>query len=109
VSGYLFGVNFSPSELLAALRRAGSEQVGARLQELFLLCFHYNPINSRYGPVVVLSVRILGLATVAGLVWLIGIQIRQARGRAVLLELGPGQPEPVSGVAAAASTAAPLK
>ena len=71
VAKYLFGVTFSPTELSGALRGAAGEQIGSRIEQLVLLCFHYSPIKGRYGPAIMLAVRILGAITLAGLIGLL--------------------------------------
>ncbi len=75
VARYFFGVNFDPGQLQTALLAAGQHQVGSRIQELLLTCFHYNPINGKYGVLVINAVRVAGvltiLAMVGGLVHLI--------------------------------------
>lgn len=71
VSRYLFGVTFAPQTLYAALRDAGSNRVGSPIQQLILLCFHYNPITGKYSGLVIVILRSLGIATMLGFAWLI--------------------------------------
>ena len=75
VARYFFGVNFDPGQLQAALLAAGQQQVGSRIQELLLTCFHYNPINGKYGALVITAVRVGGaltiLAMASGLIYLV--------------------------------------
>jgi protein SCO1/2 len=67
ISKYFFGVTFSARELHGALETAGSRSIGLRIQQFVLLCFHYRPITSKYGGVIMFSVRALGILTVAAL------------------------------------------
>jgi protein SCO1/2 len=67
ISGYQFGVTYSPRELFASLNNASSHKIGSRIQELILLCFHYRPITGRYGNIIMITVRVLGVATLLGL------------------------------------------
>ncbi len=71
VSRYLFGVTYAPAELFAALRQASSNQVGSPIQQLILLCFHYNPITGKYSGTIIVILRLLGGATVLGLLGLV--------------------------------------
>ena len=75
VARYFFGVNFDPQDLQSALVAAGQHKVGSRIQELLLTCFHYNPINGRYGALIINIVRAGGaltiLAMAAGLIYLV--------------------------------------
>lgn len=89
-SSYLFGVTYPPSELFASLNAASSRKIGSRIQELILLCFHYRPITGRYGNIIMSTVRILGIATLIGLVTLIARTVR--REKVVALQSSCNQP-----------------
>jgi protein SCO1/2 len=67
ISRYLFGVTYSPRELYAAVNAASSHKIGSRIQDLILLCFHYRPITGRYGNMIMITVRVLGIVTLLGL------------------------------------------
>lgn len=91
VSKYFFGVKFSPPELFAALQDASKHNVGSPIQRLVLLCFHYNPIKGKYGAVIMMTIRILGAATLTGLAWLFIALIRSERIRRLT------SPAPITG------------
>lgn len=71
ISRYFFGVNFSAGELEQALDAASQMQTGSAIRQFLLLCFHYNPIHSRYGLAIIWAVRLLALGTIAGFLWLL--------------------------------------
>jgi protein SCO1 len=79
ISKYLFGVQFLPSDVYAALQSASHRKIGSRIEKLVLLCFHYNPIRGKYGALIMTTVRVLGAATIGGLVWLFAAMIRGER------------------------------
>jgi protein SCO1/2 len=79
VAQYMFGVSFAPQTLYAALKAASSNQVGSPIQKFILLCFHYNPITGKYGAAIMLTVRLLSVATVGGLAWLVFTLARQQK------------------------------
>jgi protein SCO1/2 len=79
ISRYLFGVTFSPRELYASLDTASSRKIGSRIQDLILLCFHYRPITGRYGNIIMITVRVLGIATLLGLPALVFKMSRRQR------------------------------
>jgi protein SCO1/2 len=84
IARYFFGIQFSPRELYPALLGASSQTIGTRIQELVLLCFHYRPITSKYGALIMTTVRVMAVATVAGLGWLIiGMVLREKPGKTV--------------------------
>src|SRR5262249_50747571 len=62
--------------LYASLNSASSRNIGSRIQDLILLCFHYRPITGRYGNIIMTTVRVLRVATVLGL---LGLILRIAR------------------------------
>jgi protein SCO1/2 len=79
VARYLFGITFPPKELYAALEIASEHRIGSPIARLILLCFHYNPITGKYGPAIMFTVRLLGAATVLGLIWLILSLLRREK------------------------------
>ena len=44
VSQYLFGVNFDPKARQTALATASTQKIGSPIEQLLMLCFHFNPI-----------------------------------------------------------------
>lgn len=80
VSKYLFGVKFSPTELLTALKGAAENKVGSPIERLVLLCFHYSPIQGKYGALIMGIVRFLGAMTLVGMAWLFLVMIRREKG-----------------------------
>jgi protein SCO1/2 len=81
---YFFGVSYSGEEVENALATAAapSRPPASKIEELVLLCFHYNPLHSRYGQLVMNSVRVLSIATMAGLVLLVIRRPKEKRGSA---------------------------
>jgi protein SCO1/2 len=93
VAKYLFGVTFSPTELYAGLQSASEHKVGSPIERLVLLCFHYSPIQGKYGPLIMSTVRVLGAVTLLGIAWLFLAMIRRERKQRAGPEL-PGMAEP---------------
>ena len=67
VSRYFFGVEYPVADLDKALREAGSNKIGSPIAEFLFLCFHYNPIRSKYGAVIMTVVRASGVLTIVGM------------------------------------------
>ena len=86
VSHYIFGVTYDAKTLFESLQDASGDKVGSPIRRLVLLCFHYSPLTGKYGATVMLIVRVLALATVFGLVWLITATVRNEKRRRALLE-----------------------
>ena len=77
VARYFFGVTHSPKEIYAALQEASANRIGSPIQQLFFLCFHYNPIKGRYGAAIMLITRIFGAAMVLAIGWMIVSMVRR--------------------------------
>jgi protein SCO1/2 len=67
VSRYFFGVDFRAQELSDALHTAAAHKTGSPIRQLLLLCFHYSPVTSKYGALILNGVRGIGLATLLAL------------------------------------------
>ncbi len=90
VSGYLFGVTFSPKDLYAALQGASGNQIGSPIQQLILLCFHYNPVTGKYSGLIIVLLRVMGAVTILGFLVLLVQLVR--RGRAAQAALAAAKP-----------------
>ncbi len=77
ISHYFMGVRFDPRDLRLALVDASSGSIGSPVDQLVLLCSHYDPATGRYSTAVMAIVRavcLLVLAALAAWIW-------RARGR----------------------------
>jgi protein SCO1 len=68
LSHYLLGIDFRPRDLRLALVESSGGRVGSPVDQLLLLCFHYDPATGRYGMAIFAALRLAGIATAAGLV-----------------------------------------
>jgi len=87
ISRYMFGVNFPATELDAALKAASRSQISSPIQQLLILCFHYNPITGKYGALIMNIVRAFGVVTFIALVALVFFA-----GKPRAAKFPPGQP-----------------
>ena len=67
VSRYFFGVDFRAQDLSDALHVAAANRAGSPIRQFLLLCFHYSPVTSKYGALILDSVRGIGIATLLAL------------------------------------------
>lgn len=79
VSQYVFGVTYQPKELASSLKAAAGSQVGSPAQQLFLLCFHYNPVTGKYSLAILNILRLMAVATILGLGLLFFVLVRRGR------------------------------
>jgi protein SCO1 len=64
MSSWLYGLSPTPAQLDAALGQAKAGHSGGVMQQLLLLCFHYDPQTDRYSLAITEALRIAGVATV---------------------------------------------
>ncbi len=76
VSHYIFGVTYSAADLNSALRDAGAEKTGSSVEQFVLLCFHYSPLTGKYGNLIMIIVRVGGIAMMIALGVIISRQMR---------------------------------
>lgn len=64
LSSWLYGLAPTPAQLDAAVAQARAGRSGGVMQQLLLLCFHYDPQTGRYSLAIVEALRLAGIATV---------------------------------------------
>ena len=67
VSKYFYGVNYNPRDVRFGLEEASANKIGSPVDQILLLCYHYDPATGKYGVVVMRVLRIFGAATVFGI------------------------------------------
>ena len=78
---YIYGVDFPANNLRWALVEASAGKIGTPVDRMLLMCFHYDPSTGRYNFVVMAAVRILGVATLAGLAAFVSLSFARDRQR----------------------------
>ncbi|WP_207095079.1 SCO family protein [Novosphingobium sp. PY1] len=68
---WLYGLDPTPQELADALDKAKAGQTGGFVQQLILLCYHYDPKTGTYSLLIDRVMRFAGIATVLGIAGLI--------------------------------------
>lgn len=89
VSRYLFGIEYSPRDLRFALVEASNGRIGTVVDQMLLYCYHYDPIEGKYGVAIINLVRLGGILTVIALGSFILVALRRERRRVVLMGGGP--------------------
>lgn len=67
ISRYLFGIEFAPRDLRLGLVESASGKIGTVVDQVFLYCFHYDPVTGRYSAATLNIVRIAAVATLIGI------------------------------------------
>jgi len=79
LSRYFYGLEFPPGDVRLALVESSEGRIGSLVDEVLLLCFHYDPTTGRYGFVILGAIRALGILTVVGIGGFIGYMALRAR------------------------------
>jgi protein SCO1/2 len=78
ISRYVFGAAFNSTELRDALAAARNGKSGSVLSEIFLLCYHYNPITGKYGQLILSTLRVASVGFVALIGWWVFLMASRA-------------------------------
>jgi protein SCO1 len=79
VSRYLLGIDFAPRDLRLALVEASNNVLGSVVDQVLLLCYHYDPATGKYGAAAINAVRVGFLATVGGFLTFLFVSLRGER------------------------------
>ena len=82
IAQYFYGIEYSPKDLRLALVEASQNKIGNVVDQVLLLCFHYDPSTGRYSATVLNVVKLAGISTVLGLGLFMFISLRREKGEA---------------------------
>jgi protein SCO1 len=90
IARYFYGIEYSARDLRLGVIEAADERVGSVIDDVLLLCLHYDPATGRYGPTILGIVRLGGIATVLAFLGFLAVSLR--RERAASAAHVPGEP-----------------
>ena len=67
LSRYFYGIDYPPTDLRLGLMKSSENRIGSPVDQVLLLCFHYDPATGKYGFVIAGVLRLAALATVFAL------------------------------------------
>jgi len=79
-SRYLYGIDYHPNDLRLALVESAAGKIGSPVDQILLLCFHYDPRTGKYGLLISRVLQFFGSLTAIALgsaVWVMRRQERQ--------------------------------
>jgi protein SCO1/2 len=83
IARYFYGIDFAPRDLRFGLEEASENRIGSPVDRAVLFfCFHYDPIEGRYGPVIMNLVRLGGVLTILAIGTFLAVMWRQERRKA---------------------------
>jgi protein SCO1/2 len=79
ISRYFFGIEYAPKELRLGLFEASQGKVGSVIEQLLLLCYHYDPVVGKYTTTVLAILRVAAAFTILALGMLVGGMLYRER------------------------------
>jgi protein SCO1/2 len=85
LSRYFYGIEYEPDDLRLGLVESSSGGIGSLVDQVLLLCYHYDPLTGKYGLVISGVMRTAGLLTVMVLGSFLAVMYRRERRRPKLM------------------------
>jgi protein SCO1/2 len=63
ISRYYYGIDFNPSDLRLGLVESSENRLGTVVDQVLLLCYHYDPATGKYGLAIARLIRVAGVST----------------------------------------------
>jgi protein SCO1/2 len=79
LSRYFYGIEYAPRDVRLGLVEAAEGKIGSAIDQVLLLCFHYDPAGGKYSFMAVRGVQLTGLLTLLLLGFYIITQVRRER------------------------------
>jgi len=79
ISRYFAGIEFPPKDLNLALVEASDRRIGTLADQIFLFCFHYNPLTGKYGVAILRLTRAACTLTIFALATFVVTQLRREK------------------------------
>jgi protein SCO1 len=67
IARYFYGIDYPPRDLRLGLVESSAGRIGTPVDQILLLCFHYDPATGKYGLVISRVLQIAGSATALSL------------------------------------------
>ena len=81
IARYSFGISYPAKDLRLGLIEASDGKVGSPIDQILLLCYHYDPKTGRYNLAIMRILQVLGCATAASLGMFMLVMLRRDRSR----------------------------
>jgi protein SCO1 len=79
LSRYFYGIEYAPRDVRLGLVEASDGKIGSPVDQILLLCFHYDPITGKYGLIVTRALQLGGIITLLVLGSFMFISFRRDR------------------------------
>lgn len=89
ISRYLYGIEYAPRDVRLGLVEAAAGKIGSAVDQVLLLCFHYDPASGKYSFMIMRVIQLTGLMTLFLLGSYIFRHIRRERHSASIESASP--------------------
>ncbi|MFN0007843.1 MAG: SCO family protein [Planctomycetota bacterium] len=79
LSRYFYGLENPAGDLRLALIESSEGRIGSLVDQVLLLCYHYDPTTGRYGFAIMSALRALGVLTVLAIAAFVGLMLHRGR------------------------------
>jgi protein SCO1/2 len=79
IARYYLGISYPTRDLRLGLVEAAARKIGSPMDQVLLMCFHYDPRTGKYNVAIMAVTRLLGCLTVAGLGTFMVVMFRRDR------------------------------
>jgi len=79
ISKYFYGIEFSARDIRFGVIEASDEHIGTPIDDVLLLCYHYDPSTGKYGATAIGAIRVGGVATMLALGTFVFVSLRKER------------------------------
>lgn len=81
LSRYFYGIEYPPNDLRLGLIESSENRIGSPVDQVLLLCYHYDPLTGQYGLVISGALKLAGSFTILALGGFLAVMFRQERRR----------------------------
>ena len=92
LSRYFYGIEYAPHDLRLGLVESSAGRIGSVVDQVLLLCYHYDPLTGKYGLMISGVLRLAGTLTVLVLARFLFVMYRAERRRSQLVRAGVADP-----------------
>ena len=79
IARYHYGIEYSPRDVKLGLIEAADNKIGSMVDQVWLYCFHYDPVTGTYSAVAMNIIRLAAAITVAALALFLFVQWRREK------------------------------
>ncbi len=81
IARYFYGIDFPARDLRLGLVEAAANKIGSPVDQLLLLCYHYDPLVGEYTLTIMNIIRLAGLITIGAIGVFVAVLLRRDRAR----------------------------